>query len=1070
MNTPAAFSSVPLQRQDGDAPSAASYHRFILQQLPHAFCVGDVLCDEHGTAVNYRLVEVNAAFEQQFPLPNPVGHTLRELAPAPEASWYERLGQVARTGQAVHFEQQVPYGDNSWYEVQALPTGPPGSHQVALLLTDITTRCQTETALRSSQDQQVFLVRLGDELRPLSDVAQVQAVAARLLGQHLRANQVHYGETQGDDVVISQGYGDGLPAMTGRFRSVDFGERLTATHRAGVVQVVRDIETDAANTEAERQVLRQAHIGAYLTVPLVKEGQWVATLAVHSLTPRPWTADEVRLVEDVAERTWAAVERARAEAARRESEALLQKAFAIDTVGTHFFTLAGRSTAANAAFARMSGYRREELLAMDWNALTPAEFKDVTARASRELADQGETAPYEKQLVRADGSRGWALCAPIRLQGHGPTAECMEFVLDISERKQAEEQLRTFAASLEALVAERTQALQASHARLNTIFEAVPLQLSYYEAVRDAGGQLVDLRAVAVNAASADKMSLPDEAPGLLMSAQLPGLRELPVWQTIAQVIETGQPQRLELHHAFGAGEGGWFDVLYTRLGDGLINASLDITARKHLEQALREDHDLLQSIFDTSLVGLAVQEAVRDAHGTIQDFRLLFVNRELERESGRADLVGKHFVQGYPDMQASGLFELMCAAVETGEPQHTEYSHSHNGLPNWYACTFVKLNDGLMTTNLDITPRKLAEEERFRNFALLHQAEEVAGLGSWDYDLTTRAFQWSDGMYRLFDLPPGTPVTPQAYLAVAVAEDRPIAERLVHQLLQEPSDFEQLLRVQVAGEVRTIRIKAVVLRDGAGQPERVLGVNLDISQVQRLETENLHLRLTQQQQLFEAVQQAQETERKRICEGMHNGVGQLLFATRLRLDQLHDPVLDAKPGLAAARQEAGRLLAEAIRQTRILSHELVPLVLEEFGLAAALQDVCHQLSTGQLPLHCHVGLDEDMPPLPPLLQLALYRMAQELGLNIVKHAHGATQASLELETTPGFVLLRAEDNGTGFATDPAASMRRGLRTIRDRVALLNGILEVGHHAGVGTFVRLRLPLPTAPTTDFQAR
>jgi signal transduction histidine kinase len=397
---------------------------------------------------------------------------------------------------------------------------------------------------------------------------------------------------------------------------------------------------------------------------------------------------------------------------------------------------------------------------------------------------------------------------------------------------------------------------------------------------------------------------------------------------------------------------------------------------------------------------------------------------------------------------------------VETGVPQHLEYYYPYEGFNRWFACTFVKLNDGVVATNLDITKRKQAEEERFRHFALLQQSEEVAGMGSWDYNVTTGAFLWSDGMYRLFGLPLGTPVAPRFYLDVVEADDRPIAERLVHKILQEPSRFEEQLRVRVGGQVKTLRLKAEVLRDATGQPARVLGVDLDISAVQRLEADNLRLRLSQQQTLFEAVQQAQETERKRIAEGLHNGVGQLLFATKLRLDRLHTPVLDTEPGLVAARQEADRLLVEAIRQTRTLSHELVPTVLEDFGLTKALQDICRQLSTPQLVLRCHVVLDEQVPALPTLLQLALYRMAQELGLNIVKHAHGATEASLELETTPGFVLLRAEDNGAGFASDVATSMGLGLRTIRDQVALLDGTLELGHEPEFGTFVRLRIPLP----------
>ena len=95
---------------------------------------------------------------------------------------------------------------------------------------------------------------------------------------------------------------------------------------------------------------------------------------------------------------------------------------------------------------------------------------------------------------------------------------------------------------------------------------------------------------------------------------------------------------------------------------------------------------------------------------------------------------------------------------------------------------------------------------------------------------------------------------------------------------------------------------------------------------------------------------------------------------------------------------------------------------------------------------------------------MALYRMAQELAQNIVKHARGATRASLELETMPGWALLRAEDNGAGFANFPADSPGLGLRSIRDRVALLGGQLETGSPPLDGAYVRIRIPIPASPT------
>jgi len=231
-----------------------------------------------------------------------------------------------------------------------------------------------------------------------------------------------------------------------------------------------------------------------------------------------------------------------------------------------------------------------------------------------------------------------------------------------------------------------------------------------------------------------------------------------------------------------------------------------------------------------------------------------------------------------------------------------------------------------------------------------------------------------------------------------------------------------------------------------------------DITAWKRAQAELLRLRLSQQQALFEAVQAAQEAERRRIAEGLHNGIGQLLYATKLRLDQLRPFPDAAPPAWQLAHRAANHLLSEAIDQTRTLSHELVPLVLEEFGLAAALQDICDKLSSPRLRLRGLVQLDAEVPPLPAALQLALYRMAQELAQNIVKHALGATEASLELETIPGWALLRAEDNGPGFATLPPAEVGLGLRSIRDQVALLGGQLEIGAMPAGGAYVRIRIP------------
>lgn len=142
------------------------------------------------------------------------------------------------------------------------------------------------------------------------------------------------------------------------------------------------------------------------------------------------------LVDDITERKCT-------EAALRASEDRLRRAISIDTVGVLFFGLDGRMLDANRAFERMTGYGIAELRDMShWDALTPPEYLSVNQRAAEELATRGETAPFEKELIRKDGSRFWGLFAPTRLAGAGGAAECVEFIIDITAAKQVDRALR----------------------------------------------------------------------------------------------------------------------------------------------------------------------------------------------------------------------------------------------------------------------------------------------------------------------------------------------------------------------------------------------------------------------------------------------------------------------------------------------------------------------------------------------------------------------------------------------------------------------------------------------------
>jgi len=164
-------------------------------------------------------------------------------------------------------------------------------------------------------------------------------------------------------------------------------------------------------------------------------------------------AERTRLLTDANERLQHEVDQRRSiEAALLETQAQLQAALSIETVGVLYMKLSGAIVDANPAFERLSGYSRAELLALpDWRSLTPPEFADVKENATRELQAQGRTAPYETQLLRSDGSRCWGLFALTRVASSGAESLCVAFIVDISTAKRTEADLRESEARFRAL-------------------------------------------------------------------------------------------------------------------------------------------------------------------------------------------------------------------------------------------------------------------------------------------------------------------------------------------------------------------------------------------------------------------------------------------------------------------------------------------------------------------------------------------------------------------------------------------------------------------------------------------
>ena len=122
---------------------------------------------------------------------------------------------------------------------------------------------------------------------------------------------------------------------------------------------------------------------------------------------------------------------------QRRAQERLASVQRIKTVGVLFWGEGFRLVDMNDGFLQMTGFTRDEALGLTWQELTPPDFHAASLQAARQVATAGESTPYEKQYIRKDGTRWWGLFAARRIGD-----EVVEFVQDVSERKQAEEALR----------------------------------------------------------------------------------------------------------------------------------------------------------------------------------------------------------------------------------------------------------------------------------------------------------------------------------------------------------------------------------------------------------------------------------------------------------------------------------------------------------------------------------------------------------------------------------------------------------------------------------------------------
>jgi PAS domain S-box-containing protein len=369
-----------------------------------------------------------------------------------------------------------------------------------------------------------------------------------------------------------------------------------------------------------------------------------------------------------------------------------------------------------------------------------------------------------------------------------------------------------------------------------------------------------------------------------------------------------------------------------------------------------------------------------------------------------------------------------------------------------------------IVSVSRDITDRRRAEDELRKREIQLAAAQQLARIGSWEWDFSTGQITWSDELFRIFGLKAEEfGASFGAYLDRVHPDDRATLRKAVQAAVGDGRLAEQVHRIlRSDGEVRTLQVTGRVVMDERGRPVRMFGASQDVTE--QVEAQHrLRATTNQLQSLSKRLLEVQETERRHLARELHDEIGQVLTATKISLGSMLQSE-GATPWTAPLQQGIESLDA-LLGQVRRLSLDLRPPLLDDLGLVPALRWYLGQLAE-RAGLAAHFAAPENCPRPRPTIETACFRVAQEALTNVLRHAC-ATRVTVELYHGADAVQVCVRDDGVGF--DVEAMQRRaqagsslGLLGMQERVALVGGSIVFRSAPGRGTEIHASFPLRTS--------
>ena len=880
---------------------------------------------------------------------------------------------------------------------------------------DITKRKLTEKA---AQERDSVINNIQEGIAAKTGEKLFETVVLKL-SETLNADYTFIGEIVGDskEIISTIAFSDNLKIIP----NIEY--KIINTPSSNILkQKVYSCSNNIRTLFPDDNVLKNFQIEGYIGVALFDSHEVPIGVMISLFTlPLEDTLFAGQMLKIFSARVGAEIERIRANSELKEREERFRTLFELTPNMMLISKVEGTILECNSAFERISEFSRSEIIGkspIDFNLWS----KEYHQKIYNIFNIEGRVRNIEISFATKKGQVHYALLSLEPVIIHGETT-IISTITDISERKKSEEAIQQYSD-----IAQNMQ---------------VALIVFYLEDQNEPDSMII----VKVNPAAEKIMKIKaDELVGNKIFKIFPVLKKYNIDRILSEVIITGTPyENEEFRYFMESGDVLFFSAKAFKMPNYHVGVLFeDITQRKKVEHAVKENEERYHALFDKSPNGIHLV-------GTNGEFvgKLVSANPKVIEMLGyeESELIGMSIDSIIRDFDLDDKVKWTEKLMkgETINYETNFYCKNNSYFPVEVTASIISIEDQLYILGIDrdISERKLMEGALRESERKLLNIFNSSSDGILITDFNLNILDVNKTLlniigYESFELLAKQPIE------IILPEYRGLIDERIKNM--EVGERLPSIEIEIShknNHVIPVEINSRIISHG-GKPS-ILAIIRDITDRKEME-----------KKLFETIINTEEKERERFAGDLHDEVGPLLSSLKMYISLIAETEDKKKKQYIIPQIQT--LIKEAITSVREISNDLSPHVLNNYGCVAAINSF---LGLKRDFLNITFSQNLENRRFEQIIEVVLYRIIKELVNNTIKHAKAST-IEIKLYEEDTFIKLHFFDNGIGFDINETVGNTAGsigLLNIMSRIKTVNGKSKISTAQGQGFTFELFIPL-----------